>query len=368
MVSMENLSTAIQKFQFPQDIALEIQSRFEPFEKQAKEWEAKAKALVVTDISQTQQMAEAREARLALRRIRLDVSKQHELAKAEYLRKGQLLDLIKRTLTGYIEPLEAHLEAQEKFAEVSEAKRKKALYDERIAAIAPFRMPMDGLQNIPFGEMGDDTFNSLLFNLKAGQEARENQAKEAERKRQEDEQRIKDERERIRLEHEKLKKLQAMAQRLTALGFQWNDQHKGYLIELGGQTLKMDEIETVGDDEFNAGIKASETIIKTFREKQKRESDELAAKLKAETEARELAEKLLREQQAKEEKAKKDRLAAERKLKRGPDKEKLLNLADRIALIEPIQVKDDAAKAIYNNAVERLAQLVKDIKLQCEQL
>src|SRR5687767_11571138 len=103
------VGAAIQKFSMPKHMAVELQSRFEPFEKQAKEWEAKAMALVVTDANQKELMAEARKARLALRAIRLDVGRLHEQEKADALRTSQLLDTIKRTLVGYIEPLESHL-------------------------------------------------------------------------------------------------------------------------------------------------------------------------------------------------------------------------------------------------------------------
>src|SRR5688572_12032577 len=140
------VGSAIQKFSLPKDMAVALKERFEPFEKQAKEWEAKAMALVVTDENQKNLMAEARKARLALRQIRLDVGKLHEREKADALRTSQLLDTIKRTLTGYIEPLEAHLQAQEDFAKVQEEKRKQELLAARMEALKPYRTPGDFLE------------------------------------------------------------------------------------------------------------------------------------------------------------------------------------------------------------------------------
>lgn len=361
------ISTAVAKLQLPQDVALDLASRFEPFERQAKEWEAKAKALVVTDISQTNLMNEAREARLALRRIRLDVTKQHEIEKADALRKGQVLDLIKRTLVGYIEPLESHLQAQEDFAKVQEEKRKQALLVERMEALKPYRTPGDRLELVPFGEMDDGAFETFIMGLKASKELREAKAKEDERLRQEAEQKAKDEREKQRQENEKLKKINARSQRLTAIGFQWNEEKKGYIINVGHE-LMISEIEDTTDQQFNAEVAKAHTIIQAWQLKKQEQANQLAAMLKEETEAREKLEQEKREREEKEEKERKEKAAADRKLKRAPDKQKLLNFAERIEILEPITLKDDVAKAIYTNAVERLAQLVKDIKLQCEQL
>lgn len=351
------------------NIELTLKERFAPFEEKAKEWEAKAKALVVTDITQTDKMQQAREARLALRRIRLDVTKLHEQEKADALAKGRMLDTIKRTLLGYIEPLEAHLQEQEDFADVQTAKRKQALYDERIAAIAPYRMPMDGLQNIPFGEMNDDAFETLLFGLKAGQEARENQKKEAERQRLEAEQRAKDERERIRQENEKAKLIQARTQRLMGLGFTWDEPSKTYVFPLDdGPITVWGELGEWSEKDFSESLNNATKIIHAFRTKKKLEADELAAKLKTETEAREKLEAEKREREEKEE-AERKRIAAEqRKLKRGPDKQKLLNFAERIELLEPITLKDDAAKEIYNDVVQRLKFISLDLRTAAENL
>lgn len=378
MVSMEDVfapkkdtptvvGSALQKFSLPKDMAVALKERFEPFEKQAKEWEAKAMALVVTDANQKDLMAEARKARLALRQIRLDVGRLHEQEKADALRTTQLLDTIKRTLVGYIEPLESHLQAQEDFAKVQEEKRKQELLAARMEALKPYRTPGDFLERVPFGEMDDGAFETFLMGLKASKELREAKAKEDERLRQEAEQKARDEREKQRQENEKLKKINARSQRLTAIGFQWNEEKKGYIINVGHE-LMISEIENTTDQQFDAEVAKARTIIQEWQLKKQEEANQLAAMLKEETEAREKLEREKREREEKEETERKAKLALERKMKRAPDKQKLLNLADRIALIEPIQVKDDVAKAIYTNAVERLAQLVKDIKLQCEQL
>jgi hypothetical protein len=367
---MESLSTAIQKLSLPQELALDLQSRFEPFETQAKEWEAKAKAIVVTDVSQKNLMIEARAARLALRQIRLNVKEKHIQEKAEALKKTQILDLIKRTLDGYIEPLEAHLQEQEDFAKVQTEKRKQQLLIDRMEALKPYRVAGDRLELVPFGEMDQGAFDSLLLGLKAAKEMRENQAKEAERVRLENEQKAKEERERIKLENEKAKLIQSRTQRLMALGFTWDEPSKTYVFPLDdGPITVWGELGEWDENKFNQSLIDATGIINAFRNKKKQEADDLAAKLKAETEAREKLEQENRERLAKEEKERKDKAAADRKLKRAPDKVKLLNFAERISLIEPVEgLKDTEAVNIYRTALSTLDTLVRHVKDQAEKL
>jgi len=46
-------------------------------------------------------------------------------------------------LKGLIEPIENHLEQQEKFVEIQEQRRKQLLKEERIALLAPYEVPTD---------------------------------------------------------------------------------------------------------------------------------------------------------------------------------------------------------------------------------
>lgn len=357
---MESLHTAIQKLQFPQDVALDFQSQFAPFEKQAREWEAKAKALVVTDISQVEEMKQAREARLALRRIRLDVDKKHKEMKADALRKGQMLDLIKRTLDGYITPLEAHLQAQEDFAEVQAAKRKQQLYDERLEALAPCRTPGDMLHTLPLGEMDGAAFEAMLVGLQAAKEAREAKAHADEQARKEAEQKAKEERERAQQERERQNRTNARVAWVTGrMGMMWSEENKAYQYD--DFTITVQDINDANKDEFQELINGLMPQIKAAREAKEAET-------KRQLEALAKLEQEKKEREAKEEAERKAKAAAERKLKRAPDKVKLLEFASRIELIEPIQVKDETAQAFYNDAVARLSSIVRDIKEQCEKL
>jgi hypothetical protein len=180
-----------------------IQAHFLDFEKQAGEWMTKAKTIKVTDATQTDLMKDAKDARLALKGIRVSVEKKHTELKADALKYGQTLDKVKRTLVGYIEPIEEYLLEQEKFAEVQEEKRRKELFDKRIIQLKPYIAEQEA-KAFPLGDMKDEAFANLLNGYKLAKEAKENEAKAQQTLREEQQQRDEAERKRLAAENEKL--------------------------------------------------------------------------------------------------------------------------------------------------------------------
>ena len=108
-----------------------IVEKFGSYESIAKEWETKAKMIVVTDASQVTEMAMAREARKKFSQLRIDVEKARKAMKEQSLRKGQAIDAIARFLTSLITPIEDHLRLQEDFVKIQEEKKAE---EARIAA------------------------------------------------------------------------------------------------------------------------------------------------------------------------------------------------------------------------------------------
>lgn len=166
----------------------------------------RAMGIVVTDDSQTDLMNQARELRLALKNDRVRIEKTRKALKEQSLREGQLIDGIARILKAKIEPTEAHLEAQEKFAELREAERKAALAESRSAELAAVNYDITGLN---LGAMPDETYQSLLEAATAADHQRkedERLAEEArikeERERSEREAALREENERLRAEKE----------------------------------------------------------------------------------------------------------------------------------------------------------------------
>jgi len=117
-----------------------IISMFGNYESMAKDWELKAKEIVVTDASQTTEMAMAKVARKKFSDLRIDVEKARKNMKEQSLRKGQAIDAVARFLVSLISPIEEHLRLQEDFIKIQDAKKaeelrlieEKRLEDERI--------------------------------------------------------------------------------------------------------------------------------------------------------------------------------------------------------------------------------------------
>lgn len=203
----EGISAAIRRYGVAQETAMALRQHFEPFEKKAKEWAEKAQRLTVTDRSQVGLMKQAREARLVLKGIRGEITAKHRELKEEALRKGQVLDQIKRSLNGLIEPIEEYLERQENFEQIQEEEAKAKLQFERVEALAPYMG--SAADSMPLSDMSQDAFENLLEGMKAARERKEQaDREEAERVKREAERRAEEDR-RIREENARLSKERA---------------------------------------------------------------------------------------------------------------------------------------------------------------
>ncbi len=121
----EALVLAIKENQVETETGLVLQKAFEPFFQQANEWKKKAEELVITDVSQVREMQMARQARLALKEIRVNADKTRKRLKEDSLRYGKAVQGVYNVIEYLIEPIEKFLQEQEDFAKIQEAKQKK---------------------------------------------------------------------------------------------------------------------------------------------------------------------------------------------------------------------------------------------------
>ena len=132
------LSVVISDSGLEKETAQNLLDKFGPLFEQAAEWKRKAESLVVTDVSQKREMQEARVARLALKDIRINADKTRKALKEDSLRYGKAVQGVYNVIEYLIAPIEKHLEEQEKFAEIQEAKIKEELKSERLAALSAY--------------------------------------------------------------------------------------------------------------------------------------------------------------------------------------------------------------------------------------
>lgn len=95
--------------------------KFQEFFTAAATWEVRARQIIVTDASQRELMAEARNGRLELKGKRNDIERERKRLKEESLREGKAIDGIANVLKALIVPIEEHLQRQEDFVELQAA-------------------------------------------------------------------------------------------------------------------------------------------------------------------------------------------------------------------------------------------------------
>lgn len=287
--------------------ALAIKNAFSEFFTTAQEWADKAQELVVTDASQTDLMKQAREARLVLKDIRVKADKVRKELKADSLKYGNTVQAVYNSIEGIISPIEAHLEKQEKFAEIQRQKQLDELRAKREAETEPYR------EFLPWGvdlsRMPEEEYRKLFdmivdqFAKRQAEQERANQEKiEQERKEAE-------ERERIRVENERLRNENEEKERVLA--------------------------------------------------EERREAEE---KIRIEREARAKAEAEIQAKADQERKEAEEQEKAEKRAAAAPDKEKLLSLAQTIDGLKLPAISTPVAAAILKNVTVLLNKVSNYIR------
>lgn len=302
-----------------------IGNSFIKFLNEASVWEKKAFDLVITDVTQIEEMKQAREGRLALKNVRVAADKKRKELKAESLNYGRAVQSAYNLIEYKIKKIEDHLLEQEKFVERKEAERIAKLKAERLSEIEPFAefVPF----GIDFGALSDEDFQKTLNGAKLQHQAKiEQEAREeAERKR--------------------LAKIETLkAERMVKL--------RPYYQFIGN---KEEDLGILDEDEFNATyeqLKAKkekyDAEIEAQRlenERLKKEAEKRAAQIERE---RKKAEKLEKERQAKLEK---ERQAAQKKL---DDERK-----ERERIEAELKAKKEAEAEAER---QRLEQIEKDLQ------
>lgn len=308
----------------PPSMLTNIREGFQDAFAQAESWREKALAIKVTSLADKEAMKQAREMRLALKTIRVDAEKKRKALKEDALVMGRAIDGVNNLLLAAIQPLERHLEEQEKFAErLAEQERQRRL-SERTEAL---QLYIEAGQAVPaLDVMTDDQFAKYLDDAKLLHTAKIEAAKKAEAERIAREQAEAAERERLRIENERLR----------------------------------------------AEAIAAEAKAKAEREAAERElariKAEQEAAAKAEREAREKVERELAAKKAEEEAKAKAEAAAAKKAAAAPDKTKLRTIAATVRGIQFPTVSTPEAAAVLADIAAKRESFAKWIEAQISNL
>lgn len=291
------------------------------------------KEINVTDESQIELIAEAKEKRLALKRIRTGVENKRKELKEDSLRTGKAIDGVARYIKETIQPAEEYLELQEKFVEIKKAEEFARVKQERTEKLLKYT---DDLSLYNIDSLDDEQFDTLLnkvkkeYDDKVAFEKSEAERIEKERLEKEAEDR------RIREENERLKK-EAEKREIELAKERKIEQDK--LAKLEAERQKEREAEQKKLDEERAKREAVE----------KAEAD----RLKADQEAKRLEEE------------------KEHQLLLAPDKEKLVQFAQGLDIVRTTKlpaVKNNQAQQVVNEIELKLSQLYNFIMDKSKEL
>lgn len=337
---MNELVKVINESGVEESTALTLQKSFLPFFEQAEKWNEKAKELIVTDVSQTREMKMAREARLALKEIRVNADKTRKALKEDSIRYGKAVQGVYNVIEYLIVPIEKHLEEQEKFPEIQEEKRVKALEEERQSKILPYAEFVPFASNL--GKLTDEQFDKLFTGAKLQYDAKIEAERKAEQERIAREKADAEERERIRIENERLK--------AEAI-----EREKAAKAEREAAEKKQREIEEAARKDREAAEAEKKRLQAEYEEKQRAEAEKRKQaeeterkereRLQAQLRAREQAEEAERTRAEAEKEA---QLKAEKAAAKAPDKIKLQKLIESISFPES-EMKTAEGKELYNS-------------------
>ena len=338
------MTTEIEKYE--SGLAVEkhnaLANRFNPFAEEMKGLLKQAAAIVVKDESDTKGMQAARETRLALRAIRVDIEKSRKEAKEAALREGKAVDGMANVLKYMIEPEEARLKELEDFVKLAEERRKAELSETRTAQLEAVEIDCSCFD---LGNMSAEAYATLLASSKAGYEAKK-AAEAAEIKRIEDERKAaeKAEAERRKQEAEERARIEAENAELRKKAEAAEKAAEAERKAAAAEQAKRDKAAEKERAKIEAERKKLEAELRKKAEAEQAERDRIAAEAKAAADA---------------EKAK----AA------APDKDKLIALdRDICALVMPSVVGDVALAAIaetrnhLNAIIGGLRKAVKDME------
>ena len=174
MTDEKPITLAIEKYAVEPETEKTLIELFQPFLNKAEEWKKEADLIQVTDASQTLIMKSAMELRLKLKSSRGEIEKTRKRIKEDTVKKAQAIDGVSNFLKGLIEPIEAHLQAQEDFVEIQETNRKIALETKRKEELEPIFTGSLGAWNLK--EMPDTDFQQLVEGIKAANKKRADDA------------------------------------------------------------------------------------------------------------------------------------------------------------------------------------------------
>ncbi len=184
------------------DTAKPLVEIFQPFAVTLEKWAAKAKTMVVTDINQRTEMAQARLARLEIKETRVAMERTRVGLVEKLKERTSKIDAVARGYRVKMESLEEELRQSEEFAIRHAAKLKAELKLQREAELLQFT---SGPVLVDLSDLSDKDYAFVLSDAKLLHQAKIDAANKAEAERKAKEEADLAERKRVAAENARLK-------------------------------------------------------------------------------------------------------------------------------------------------------------------
>uniref|UniRef100_A0A6H1ZER5 Putative tail tape measure protein n=1 Tax=viral metagenome TaxID=1070528 RepID=A0A6H1ZER5_9ZZZZ len=305
-------------------------------------------ALTITDLDDKEQFDAVHSARMTVKGKRVEVEKRRKELKADALEWGRKVDAEAKRIFGKLEPIESHLDREEKKV-TDEQKRQKEEAD-RIEK-AKIQARVDSLQMVncvlPFMEVATMTDDEYEDRLRKATDSYQAELK-----------RLADEEAARKAEAERLEKVRREQEAEAAR-----------LAEMQRQADEANRKEREKIEEERRAIEAEKKALEDAKRAEQDHKDREAFEAKAKEEARIAAEKAEKDRQEREAWEAKERAEEhKRKLALRPDCDKLNDYANSVlSLVEP-EVDSAEAKTVMSWAVKELKDLAGCIKIKADDL
>jgi hypothetical protein len=375
MEEQNQLVEVAQQAGLEQNRIQELMKSFGEYFKQAQEVVAKSKDLIVTDVLQTNLMKKAREVRLSLKEIRVNVEKNRVSLKEQSVREGKAIDGLANVIKAIIVPIEEKLQEQEDYIVNLEKKRLADRYFERINKLGKY---VDDITMTAFdiNNMSDETFENILESSRLSFETKIAAEKKAEDDRIKKEELDKRETKRII----SMSNLEQFIDNGVDLDFLYKKATDEEFSKIQNKTLKnreeynkeQEKIRLENEKLKQAEIDREKELEKIKEIQDKKIEDERIAKQKEideankkreEAEAKLKSEKEAQEKKDREAKEKEDaRIATEEEAKRkaliAPDKEKIISFSNQLSLLKTPAVESNEAQQIFIGANIKIMEAI----------
>lgn len=336
IATVVTVDDAMRQVTAPQHSAVVLRDTFAPFFQALHELTEQA-----SKVSESEPK-KARALRLSIRDVRIGAEKAHKELKADSLLLGRAIDGVKNVFLLHATPLEKALSDIENAEEIREQKRKQALAAERLELLKEF--PDAANLSLSLGDLSDEHFKALLDGLKSAKAAKEEAEKKAQQEAEERARAEAAEREHLRIENEKLKAEQAKR----------DEEARIERERLQAEQDKKDAAERAERERLEAAAAEERRKAEAAAAEAKRLRDEAEAKERAEREAKEAEERKKAE--------------AKERAEQAPDKEKVFQLRDSIALLVIPSLKSKKGLALQKQVVLKIADLVTFLEREAEKL